>query len=126
MPGKDLEPVITDWAMSVVEGRLRERYPVPDNTSFVSFVQEPKEVMLDDGPKQLPPMAVFAVISDHPTKTWAPRIMTHGTCQLRAFHEAVAEQAHFANQKPDPALVILDQVVKHHMQTMTNLSELIH
>jgi hypothetical protein len=125
---KDLEPVITDWAMSVIEGRLREKYRVvPDDTDFVSFIQEAKEVTLDDGfVKEIPPMAVFAIVSDHPTKAWSPRIMTHGTASLRDFMDSVAEQKHFTNYKPEPAFVILEQVLRQHLTTLSNLKDMIH
>jgi len=126
---QDLEPVISDFALAVIEDRLRLRFlgKVPDNSTFVTFLQEPKVITDPQGNSgQLPRMAVFAVISDHPTKPWAPRIMTHGTVEHRAFLESAAEHRHYVNSKPDPALVIMGEVLKGHLRTLSNLRDLIN
>lgn len=124
---KDLEPVLTDWAASVIEGRLRDQYMgmVPRDTNFVTFYQEPKEIEGPTGSVQIPRMAVFAVISDHPKLPRGPRIMTHGTASATDFEDATAEQRHFVARK-DPAVVIFGSVLKQHMEMLNNMKEIIH
>ena len=125
--GKDLEPVLSDYQVSLIEGRLRERWfgAVPDDTDFVTFYQEPKEFTQGDKTVMLPRQAVFAVLGNHPTKKKAPRIMTHGTVAASDFEDSQAERKHFTG-KSDPAVVIFSAVLKQHMTTIGNLRDLIN
>jgi hypothetical protein len=125
---RDLEPVITDWEMSVVEGRLRDawRDAIPDDTDFVSWIQEPKTIERDGKAIEIARMAVFAVVSDHPTTPGAPRIMTHGTVSMEDFLQSRDERKHYVTAKPRPELIIFSAVVKQHMTTLQNLREIIH
>lgn len=124
----DLEPVISDWEMSVVEGRLREAWlgTVPDETAFVSFIQEPRDIEREGRVYHIDRMAVFGVLSPHPTNKLAPSIFTHGTVSYEAFDEERKARKHYASTKPDPALVIMAAVLKNHMETLSNLREIIH
>lgn len=124
----DLEPVISDWEMSVVEGRLRELWmgAVPDETAFVSFIQEPRDIEREGDVYHIDRMAVFGVLSPHPTNPHAPSIFTHGTVAYDAFDAERKARTHFVSVGPDPALVIMAAVLKNHMETLSNLKEIIH
>lgn len=125
----DLEPVLTDWEVSVIEGRLRERWmgTVPTETRFITFIQEPKVIERNGRPYNLDAVAVFACMSPHPLYKKGPQIMTYGGTMLEDFFDARAEQDHFVKgEASDPALVLFGAVLKNHMQTLSNIKELIH
>ena len=100
---------------------------IPDETEFVTFIQEPKFYRRGPGDEgYLPAMAVFVVKSPWPGRPQAPHIVTHGTVEKRHFDQSEAERKHFVSLKEDPAIVIFAAVLKVHLATLENLRELIH
>lgn len=125
----DLEPLLTDWEVSVIEDRLRKklRY-VPDQTRFVTYVQEATDIKREDG-KITPQskLAVFACISPHPTSPWAPNILTYGSATLADFQEARDEQAHYVKGSAEnPAMKIFLAVLRNHISTLNTIRDIIH
>jgi hypothetical protein len=124
----DYEPLVSDWRLSVVEGRLRETYStVPFETEFATFIQPPKYLKRGPGDEGwLPAMAVFIVRSPHPTNPRSPGILTHGTVEKRHFDQSERERKHFVSLKEDPVLTIFSVVLRNHLTTLSNLRSIIH
>jgi hypothetical protein len=125
----ELEPLLSDWEVSVVEDRLRKRMRyVPDQTRFVTFIQEPIVAPGPDGElHEQDRLAIFGCLSPHPTSPWAPDIMTYGATKLSDFEAARAEQEHYVKGDLDnPAMVIFGAVLRNHISTLNTIRDIIH
>lgn len=113
MPKQELgEPLLDDGRLQHVATRLLAEFPqlLAYDPDFVTWVQEPKEIVSEDGlVTRLPEVGVFGVMSNGK--------LTKGAFYLNAFETE-------DNYDPTAALRIYRAIVREHLRILTNLEGL--
>lgn len=136
MPGTALdlasmEPLLDDSRVEKIAQKIRSEFAGLADSDFVTFIvpERTAERKLKSGisfPYKIPPMAVFAIISDNPrpyAKAMGQRLLTSATASLNDWREAEAERGHFAGT-PDLAHDFFRRVAPQHVELIQNLKDL--
>lgn len=112
MPNMEIgEPLLSDERLSSIAARMVVEFPQLQSSDFVTWVQEPKELIGPEGlATKLPRVAVFAIVTGGK--------LTKGAAYLKDFEKDDAYDK-------DTAVKIFRAVAREHSRILENLEGLI-
>ncbi len=118
------EPLLTDRRLEKVAGRLVVEFPklLDYETDFVTWIQEPQELLVEGLVRKLPRVAVLGMVSPNPKHPDSSQLSKAGMW----YDHWREEDQMFGrmNQKDDPALKFYRVLAKEHLRLMDNLTAL--
>ena len=105
----DREPLLDDRRLERLSDRIKAEDMRLHGATFVTFVSEPRTVMVQDGgmtlPRHIERMATFAIIEPNPrpyAKAKGLQLMTHGTVAYADWEDDERKARHFVGLPDHP------------------------